>query len=223
MPEQHVEVVMTRFMESWDDILTFDKLIGAQGVPYSILVYNKGDVVPDNLVVPAHIRIMQCPNIGREAYTIFHYIYKNYDSLPDIVMFVPASWNAGSFKRKIVGDILYQFKHQPIAALASVGWDQVRDNVLDEWHGNTPSNVVHVKSQTYKPHAIRPFGKWYEARIGTPWPGKMVFCGMFSVHKHRILKKTRDQYFAWLQEIEEYGVNSEIAHYWERAVASLFL
>jgi hypothetical protein len=223
MEEPHLEVVMTRFMESWDDILLFDSLVRLQSGSYEILVYNKGDDVPENLVLPNHIRVMQCPNIGREAFTIFHYIYTNYYMLPDIVMFIPASWNNGNVKRGFLANILYQFKQQPIASLENVGWEQVRDNVFDSWHGSTPANIVHVKSQPYKTHALRPFSKWYEERIGKPWPGKMTFCGMFSVHKHRILKNKREQYLAWLEEIEEYGVNSEIGHYWERAMASLFL
>lgn len=223
MPVPHLDVVMTRFMESWDDILAFDSLLRLQNIPYCIIVYNKGEPINDNANMPSHIHVMQCPNIGRETYTIFHYIYHNYDTLPDIVMFMPASWNQGSFKRDIASKILREFKDSSIASLASVEWGRVYDNALDGWNGTTPSNIPHVKTQPFQRCAIRPFGKWYEARIGKPWPGRMVYCGMFSVHKPLILKHARQEYLTWLKEVEEYGVNSEIAHYWERAIASLFL
>jgi len=46
------------------------------------IIYNKGEVLP-----PEYNQI-QLPNFGGNQYDIFHYIYENYDNLPDLIAFM---------------------------------------------------------------------------------------------------------------------------------------
>jgi hypothetical protein len=66
-------LVISRYNEdvSWVKSLTDDYII-----------YNKGEVLP-----PEYNQI-QLPNFGANQYDIFHYIYENYDNLPNLIAFM---------------------------------------------------------------------------------------------------------------------------------------
>jgi hypothetical protein len=66
-------LVISRYNEdiNWVKSLTSDYII-----------YNKGETLP-----PEYNQF-QLPNFGANQYDIFHYIYKNYDNLPDLIAFM---------------------------------------------------------------------------------------------------------------------------------------
>jgi hypothetical protein len=66
-------LVISKYNEdvSWVKSLTDDYII-----------YNKGEVLP-----PEYNQI-QLPNFGANQYDIFHYIYNNYNNLPDLIAFM---------------------------------------------------------------------------------------------------------------------------------------
>lgn len=51
----------------------------------SVIIYNKGEVLID---IDPRFKVVELPNIGREAHTFLYYIYNNYDSLKDITIFI---------------------------------------------------------------------------------------------------------------------------------------
>ena len=63
---------------------------------FNITVYNKG---PYEINYLDNAKILTLPNVGRESHTYLHHIIKNYDTLPDIIIFLPGSCLAENKKR----------------------------------------------------------------------------------------------------------------------------
>jgi hypothetical protein len=68
-------IVVARYSENLDWVNLIDKN------KYEIYIYNKGNKLND-------IHNYELPNFGRESQTYIHHIIKNYDNLPNFVMFL---------------------------------------------------------------------------------------------------------------------------------------
>lgn len=75
-------IVISRYNEevSWVKTLDQSKL--------NIFIYNKGDIIENQF--SSGVSIIDLQNIGREAHTYLYHILKNYENLPDKIIFTQA-------------------------------------------------------------------------------------------------------------------------------------
>jgi hypothetical protein len=231
-----IAFVITRFLEPWNNITELYGLVqfyrsqsGPNFIPESskFIIHNRGPApTPEEAkMLPPTAEIITTENIGREAFVILKYINDNYDSLPDTVIFCPASWKDNNQKIYAINVALKYHDKQSFIPQSGKTWGEIYDSVVDCWYGTTPANIDTVKTQPFHQSAIRPFGAWYEARIkattGREWHSVIAHFGIFSVHRANILRYSKAQWEDWLSELAVTGPNTELAHYWEYSWASL--
>lgn len=219
-----VQVVITHFTEPWDlvwDLLsvlvnmlhqyTLDIVIYQRGGDQ--YAYKRGDI-------PTNIKIVTLENIGRESYVVHYHILKNYDDLPDKLMFIPANWKGRvhALNQMLMCVTAERFTPAPCV----VKWENEQYFTIDKWHGTSEMNRQEVEKQEFTLSAIRPFGEWYKQRIPVPYKDLAVLNGIFSVPKKNILRYPRESYERWLEELRNSGPNPEVGHYWERTWYALF-
>lgn len=211
-------------MEPWEKVLEFHDVIQRHlrfRADWRLFIYHRGlDTVSD---LPENVVLIECPNVGREIYPVFQHMISFYSNLPDIVVFVPGHW--WSPQRLDYLGYIFAYMHQgymPVPGFCD--WQREKEFQIDEW-GGSAVNKEGVSKQTFTHAKIRPFGKWFDARvasIGVPWKNYVTLCSTFACHRDKILRYSLHQLKDWLQEIEDGGANGEIGHYWERSFYSVF-
>ena len=71
-----MQIIVARYNENIDWVLPFT----------NVIIYNKGEPLDKTKYKNHTIRPLK--NVGREGHTYYHYIYENYDNLPDHIMFL---------------------------------------------------------------------------------------------------------------------------------------
>jgi hypothetical protein len=220
------QVVVVRFTEPWEKIWELHGLLAGAftRVTWKMLVYNRRqEDMPLASTVPANTEVMYLRNVGREAYAIHHFLYTNYDQLPDYFIVIPGAWWPPSIRLDALHMILrYHGAEHFLPYPARVPWDTEQHFQVEKWLGNTDINREEVKKQPFTLASIRPFGAWYKARIPVPYTNLVSLCGIFAVWKDKITRYPREMYDSWMKELEEGGPNPEVGHYWERTWYSLF-
>lgn len=229
-------VVITRFIEPWHKVWSiynaFSARMASTGTAWKMIVYNRrqedaagcewqnGHPKPENV----HVRYME--NVGREAYVILKYIHEHYDELDEnsITAFIPANWDSFVHRTNAINAILNMTNQNYLPEPEHYPMNVWRNFTLDEWYGylRVGGNYEEVVKQGYTKSSSRPFGKWYATRIPVPFADKATFSGTFAVVNKNILRYSKNRYKTWAEEIAADGVNSELAHYWERTWYSIF-
>lgn len=218
-----IHVVVTHFSEPWDLVWHLYEWCEQRLRDHDIefIVYHRGgDKYAWKEDVPPRVQIEPLQNVGRESYVVHHHICKNYSHMPDRCIFIPANLRtrASSVDQVLTNISGREFLPHPI----HVPWSSEQFFQLNQWHGLSLVNREEVVKQEFTIASIRPFGRWYEARIPVPYKNKVVLNGVISIPKANILKYPLSLYEGWLKELHEGGVNPEIGHYWERTWYSLF-
>lgn len=229
-------VVITRFLEPWQNIKELSDLFShirnnvdpcLVFTEAKFVIYNRGPAptADERALLPPNTTIIETENIGRETYVIISYIISNYQSLPDTILFCPASWTESEYKKHSLLTALYFYNTYSFIPQFHKRWQDICDSVVDIWYGNTPSNVDAVKTMPFVKSDIRPFGAWYEARIKQPtgreWQNIIANFGIFAVRRDNITRYSKLQWEEWFSDISKSGPNTELAHYWEYSWASL--
>jgi hypothetical protein len=227
----HITFVVTRFLEPWEKVweLVNDWFAAAvrQGWTWNVKIYDRspeghgwgGDI-------PKHVEVSRSINVGREIYPVLHFVHENYDSLPDVLVAVPAHW-WNSFRFSLLRDVLTNMYDGFAPKYPTyIDWNSERLFTIDAW-GGSPVNSSEVQAQPFTHARIRPYGAWYEARIrqgGQPVPFKnrLTLSGTIAIHKEAVLRYSKEQYSDWVKELEDDGPNPEIGHYWERSWYSMY-
>lgn len=227
-------VVVTRFTEPWHKVWTIYNAFAARldGTQWRMIVYNRRQEDADSWEwepcdKPDNVDVQHMQNVGREAYVVLNHIYEHYDDLiemeTDVTAFIPANWDSHFLRTNAINSILTMKKHF-LPYPEHVPWSTEKDFVLDAWSGANCAggNYEEVIKQPYTPAKLRPYGRWYKERIPVQYTDLAVITGTFSAINENVLRYKKEQYKSWMDEIAADGVNSELAHFWERTWYSLF-
>ena len=218
-----MDVIITRYNEfvNWVDYLpeTVNK----------IYIYNKGY---NDMLFKNHeskykdkIIIIRLVNVGKMEHTIAYHIVKNWDSLPDNLIFLPGSILMNPQKGKFLGSIIrnvpeltskhkgfYSPKFKKVSS--SYNYTNSKNKAVTKGTRNVNNSDL-VKSQ------FPTFMDFKNELIDTKPIHYTCYRSMFAVAKENILYIPKET-FIKLQSCLEIGENNENTFYAERIWAHLF-
>ncbi len=192
---------------------------------YEIWVYNKGEEIKDE-EIKRRCRIKELPNVGKCDHTYLYYIISEYDNLPEITVFLPASFYYLNDKKGRVEEMMKELKKNegksvlPGFKMNSSIKDSLYSFVLDEWKTTYKENQDKNEYRLLK-SPIRPFGKWYEKHFNNNSCNFVMYGGIFAVSRDDIKKNSKSKYVELINYIDNH-VNPEVGHYIERIWGVLF-
>ena len=188
-----------------DDVSTLKEICDAAGL--DLVAYDKLNSCAG---VPGGVRCVPLPNTGREQGTFVRYVLDAYDALPDTVYFVPTPLDKHGRLRRF------------LALLDSdkTGCEPWTLGGLDDF------TIDFHDGRHLAPAAVRPFRAWYDAFVGpwVPWDSSgagPAYNGVMRTSRARILARPRAMYAALAEQLAVH-VDTEVAHYMERAMGAVF-
>ena len=217
--ETNVVCVITRYREKINWLPFLLRFVD------HVIVYNKGDNqdIFDESEDLSKVIVIDLPNLGRIDHTIAYHITKHWDTLPNKIIFIPASIYMCKFKGryleailKRVGVVKERFKgfYGPRFHIVNPKFNYNIDNYQAEGNCNKNGNKF-IKSE------YTDFQEWKNALIDTRPMRYVSMRGMFIVCKENI-KHIDLQIYKNLLESLSVGDNIENGHFAERIWAHLF-
>ena len=202
---------------------------------FEIWTYHKGcpeDVKNENenfldIVCDSELKIrrklMCLPNVGRCDHTFLYYIINEYDRLPDLSIFLPASSMDEHKKQKALYIIQNAISSRDTVLHGfPSSFEHIKDFQLDEWVATNTENQRHNPQSKLLPASPRPMGKWFEHHIGLDRPIPVfTYYSIFAVHKRHILQHPKSYYENILTTVDHHH-NPEAGHYIERSYSAIF-
>lgn len=188
------------------------------------IIYNKGEKLHN---IENEICL---ENVGRESDTYLHYIIKNYDNLPDIIIFTQAKIsdhrgkNDVNYLIKLKNQALQYGKSNPYYTHSQDTNTKHSRNIHSCWNDdwNLENDTFYLKNN-YKNNTPIIFKEWFINRININYPNPMhIYCnGIFAVKKELIHKHKREYYEQLILEVNHH-INSTEGHFFERSWYYLF-
>ena len=214
----HTEVVIANYEE---DLKWVDEI--PTSLYNKLTIYNKGSEKDYTSLINKGAEIHKLPNIGREAHTYLYHVIKNYNNLPEVILFLPGSTMTFDQKKSQYDIIIKELqKDSIIVGFKDPGYlqEELDNFILDQYEITSEENKRDHPGTALEPASIRPFGNWVKARF----PGKSLTCmsyrGILAVSRKDIHKKPIEYYKKLLDELQ--FKNSEVVHYFERTWALVF-
>lgn len=192
---------------------------------FEIWIYNKGDeIINDD--IKKRCKIISLPNVGKCDHTYLYYIINEYDNLPDVTLFLPASYYYIDYKKEKVDMIIQKMKNNEGKSILpgshtnkSVG-DSLYSFVLNEYKTTFKKNQDKEDYKLLK-SPIRPFGEWYKKHFNEKDCNFIMYQGIFAVSRKDIKKNQKEKYEELIKYVDHH-VNPEAGHYIERIWGVLF-
>jgi len=198
---------------------------------FDLWTYNKGcsdnepplKITCDSEEIKMEKRTICLPNVGRCDHTFLYYIVTEYDDLPDLSIFLPASSNdphKQERKKQVITHAL--LSRDTVMHGFRYSLEECQDFSLDEWKATNSSNQEHNPESKLLPASPRPFGAWFEKYIGFDRPIRaFTYFGIFAVHRRHILQHPKSFYENLLSTVDHHS-NPEAGHYLERSWSAIF-
>jgi hypothetical protein len=213
-------IVVARYNEDIEWLSNYD----------NVTIYNKGEKVQTK-----H-EVIELPNIGREAHTIFHHICKNYDNLDDLTVFLPGN-PFDHFKHR------YHIENQMMAEyfirtqLLQIPKDFYMSNNYTPFHlGEVFDGMLSIDKSTLP--IDYPLSDTISVKMKITWhdwwktyidPNELIdykkwtrifWHSMFSIKKEAILSNSKDYYKRCLESFDD--VYTIEVNYFESAWSYVF-
>jgi hypothetical protein len=196
------KIIVSRYNENVDWL---------KGEMKNCIIYNKGK----KLNVDNEIML---ENVGRESETYLHYVIKNYNNLPDVVIFTQAkiSDHKGSddvnYLIQLKNEALQHTKSQNFFTHNDIGNDFYWDK---DWNFR---NGKYYLNDNYKNNKPIIFIEWFKNNVSTNYPNPInIYCNaIFAVKKENIINKPIEYYKKLILEVNHH-INSTEGHFFERA------
>ena len=214
----NVEIIVARFNEdlNWTLHLPFCR--------FQYIVYNKGNNENFN---KTHVKkIINVENIGKCDHTYLYHITKNFNNLPNIIVFFPGSLNLDYKKNKaalILNNIIESnFSNAYFAGEYNENIKKMFYNfTLDKYKTADKKNLLLNSETKLQKCKIRPYGNWYSYFFGNTTAHWYTMWGIFSVDKRDIIQHPIERYQSLLQTVSFHS-NPEAGHYIERSWGVIF-
>ena len=214
------------------DQSTHSRILSGHTPPvFDLWTYNKGcnenepilTITCDSEEIKMEKRTICLPNIGRCDHTFLYYIVTEYDHLPDISIFLPASSNDAhkqERKKQVIMNAILSKDTVMVGPPYSL--EECKDFSLDEWKATNIANQEHNPESKLLPANPRPLGPWFEKYIGLDRPIRaFTYFGIFAVHRRHILQHPKSFYENILSTVDHHS-NPEAGHYIERSWSAIF-
>jgi len=151
-----IEIIISRFNEdlTWTTHGIFNN--------YRYIVYNKGD--NDNFEKTNVDKIINLKNVGKCDHTYLYHIIKNYNDLPDILVFLPGSLDLINKNIRAV-EMLDIIKNIGNAVFLGEYYENIKNKFenfcLNNWQATNNQNFYKNNESILDLSLIRPFGEWY--------------------------------------------------------------
>jgi len=188
---------------------------------FHYIVYNKG--INEHFEKKYVVKIVPLPNVGRCDHTYLYHVLTYYQTLPNIVIFLPGSTNMDKKKfiaKKLLLNILLTKKAIFIGIPVPSILEKFKSFSQETYCCQEPTNQSLNNESSLYPCPQRPFGTWF---IEHGFQDVLFFCyfGIFAIDKKDILQHPKSRYHTLLKELAVHS-NPEVGHYTERAWASIF-
>ena len=224
MTDKNIVLVVARYHEDleWLKDEPFNK--------YNVIIYNKGD--NDNFYKPRKlIKISNLANVGGCIHTYFYHIITHYDTLHDIVVFLPGS---------CMDEHVYNFvkKEQTLKTIKQM--EETNNSVfviqahsvkpinkliynfhMEDYRNNNEQNFEKNSDTKLKLCSIRPFGKWYQTCFKNIDIYDISYKSIFALTKEHIRNRSLNSYMNLFTYVCT-DKNEESGHYFERSFLSVF-
>ncbi len=227
-----IHLVLARYNEDISYLKTniFDNLI--------IHLYNKGtEIMDEDIINNKNIKIYKLPNVGKCDHTYLYHIINNYNNLPELIIFLPASFYYMNFKRskglRIIKDTKEKEKPVfPTIKLNNKNYIKLYNFKMNYFKTRFKVNQIINNKKNNNPFKlklspIRPYGEWFKKILDEKKHKScydcdyVIYTGMFSVRREMLLKYDIDLYKKFICYIDD-DINPEAGHYIERIWACLF-
>lgn len=159
-------------------------------------------------------------NNGREQHTYLHFICKNYDNLPDHMLFTPSR-------------IDWRHRRDFLRSLVDIGWPKVDKSFFKCDGGGSTLHDANAKDFTLDVYqdtpvlqaGIRPLYKWAEHFIddwGRIKDHACCYWGIVATTRSNIRSKPLSFYERLLEEFKVDSTHHEAVHFMERLDAVIF-
>lgn len=194
---------------------------------YNIIVYNKGSNITDEKIIQ-RCTIINLSNVGKCDHTYLQYIIDYYNKLPNVTIFLPASFYHMDYKKNRGINILNKVNETNNSVFPSMSYgkstlenEYLYNFQIDNWESSFSSNKTSNVNNKTTPSPIRPYGKWFEKHFPNNDCPYVVYMGLFAVSKDDILKNPIEKYKTLIDYVDK-DPNPEAGHYMERAWLPLF-
>lgn len=186
-----------------------------------IYIYNKGS--PLALNIP-NSKIIELENLGRESHTYLHHVIENYNSLPDITLFLPGSLMSIEEKQNQLKLLLKHIETTHTSGIMghadTKSLEDVREFYLDNYEISNPVNRAKNSDKKLVPSLYRPYKRWF----GHRFPDEKISCisskGILAASRESIRRRSVEFYKELL--VEHSKRNAEVVHYSERSWKNIF-
>jgi len=187
---------------------------------FPVLIYNKG--VNDHFYHPGPVVPLE--NVGREGHTYLYHIVQHYDHLTDLILFLPGSADSPMKIKKSTKMVeKIQQTNEAVFLASSMNETQLYYlyHFLIQHHTSSSPENNHINPETaLEPSKIRPFGRWFQEKIGGYPLRHVSYNGILSVSKKDVLQRPKSFYENLLEELNH--PNPEVGHYLERSWQAIF-
>ena len=211
-----IEIIISRFNEDlkWTTRGIFNN--------YRYIVYNKGD--NDDFEKTNVDKIINLKNVGKCDHTYLYHIIKNYNDLPDILVFLPGSLDLIN-KNIRAAEMLDIIKNTGNAVFLGEYYKNIKNKFenfcLNNWRSSNNQNFDKNSESMLDLSLIRPFGEWYKYNFDNIIVNFVCYWGIFSLDKRDIIQHPINRYINLINQLNS-SSNPEVGHYIERSWAAIF-
>ena len=211
-----IEIIISRFNEDlkWTTHGIFNN--------YRYIVYNKGN--NDDFEKTNVDKIINLKNVGKCDHTYLYHIIKNYNDLPDILVFLPGSLDLIN-KNIRATEILDIIKNTGNAVFLGEYYENIKNKFenfcLNNWRSTNNQNFDKNNESMLDLSLIRPFGEWYKYNFDNIIVNFVCYWGIFSLDKRDIIQHPINRYINLINQLNS-SSNPEVGHYIERSWAAIF-
>ena len=187
---------------------------------FKIYVYTKSNDKP-NLDRPFEHKYLK--NVGRNDHSYLYHIINNYNSLSDINIFITGSSNSLSHKLKCLNSVMKNLHTKDLQPTWNLDGKYVKGMRTfsikgESWCASDRRNRSDCR--VIGSEFIN-LGDFMDKVIQLGDIHKLIWWGVFSVKKNRILNHDKSFYEKIIKHLE-YGDNIETSHFMERLWAMIF-
>ncbi len=218
--EKNTTIIIARYKED------ISYLLNDEFNDYNIIIYNKGDNIKNEKIINK-CKIIQLPNVGKCDHTYLYHIIQNYNNLPNVTIFLPASFYYMEQKKTNASKVMNKVKETNNSAFPVINYNRPVKKNKNLYNYVEKMYVTRFKDNQDNKYSktvlspIRPYGKWFEHHFPNNDCPYVTYMGIFAISKEDIHKNSIEKYRELISYVDK-DLNPEASFFIERCWAPLF-
>ena len=157
--------------------------------------------------------INDLPNIGRETHTYLHHIINNYDSLPEVTIFLPGSADASNKWNKTINICKYAIENMKSVLIydSYMNIKKLYSFTMEEYASTNEENSKKNNNPEIELASTRPYGLWYEKWFPNININYVSYNCIIAIHRNHIYNRSKSFYEELIKEVSNTS-NPEVGH-----------